>query len=188
MNRSPKPSCSPSYQTAASWNSRAASLPSLYRLHSPRIRCRACASTCSGSRVREGLASISLIRLQISTSQASATSGSAGPSKLATKSLANRALSVSVRARASDLKDSSCAVVIVYAPTAAILQIMHQPGIHNKSRQQGRFAPGPLNSGPCLKRYMSTCGVSYRGKNFHGSQVPSVRESECPHQSCIPTG
>ena len=23
----------------------------------------------------------------------------------------------------------------------------------NKSRQQGRFAPGPLNSGPCLKRY-----------------------------------
>ena len=28
MNRSPKPSCSRSYQTAASWNSRAASLPS----------------------------------------------------------------------------------------------------------------------------------------------------------------
>ncbi len=26
----------------------------------------------------------------------------------------------------------------------------------NKSRQQGRFAPGPLNSGPCLKRYVTT--------------------------------
>ena len=24
---------------------------------------------------------------------------------------------------------------------------------NNKSRQLGRFAPGPLNSGPCLKRY-----------------------------------
>ena len=24
---------------------------------------------------------------------------------------------------------------------------------HNKTRQQGRFAPGPLYSGPCLKRY-----------------------------------
>ena len=24
---------------------------------------------------------------------------------------------------------------------------------HNKSRQQGRFAPGPLYSGPCMKRY-----------------------------------
>jgi len=23
---------------------------------------------------------------------------------------------------------------------------------YNKARQQGRFAPGPLNSGPCLKR------------------------------------
>ena len=36
------------------------------------------------------------------------------------------------------------------------VRVMH----HNKSRQHGRFAPGPLNSGPCLKRYVA----SFRGR------------------------
>jgi hypothetical protein len=125
-----------------------------YRFHLPLMRCLACASTCSGSRVRAGLASISLILLHTSRSQASARPESAGPSKLATKSLAKRARSVSESDNASALSVSSCAVVISTTSTATILQIMYQAGIHNKSRQQGRFAPGRRNRRPCFRRYV----------------------------------
>ena len=124
----------------------------LYGFHSPCMRRLACASNCSGSRIRSGLASISLILLHISKSQASARPGSAAPSKLATKSLAKRARSVSDSAKASSLTVSSYAVGIISASTATILKIMYQSGIHNRSRLQGRFVPGPLYSGPSLKR------------------------------------
>lgn len=84
----------------------------LYRFYSSCMRRLACASTCLDSTVRLGLASISLILWQISTSQTSASPGSAGPSKLATKSLAKRARSISDEANASLLTVSSCTVVI----------------------------------------------------------------------------
>jgi hypothetical protein len=97
-----------------------------YLFHLPRNRALALVRTCSVSTKELGLASISLILPHISTSQASESPDSEGPSKLATRSLANLARSDSERAKTSDRNDSSCAVVILNPIATVPNLIMHQ--------------------------------------------------------------
>ena len=47
-------------------------------------------------------------------------------------------------------------------------------GTPNKSRQQGRFAPGPLNSGPCLKRY------AYKSDRVYAQKMQLVKSKPNP--------
>jgi hypothetical protein len=84
----------------------------LYLQNQTPIRDFALERTSSRSRESAFPDSISLIRRQISMSHASAISPSIGPSRLATKSLANLARSLSDRVIAAFLRASSSAVLI----------------------------------------------------------------------------
>lgn len=108
-------------------------------LHLLPIRAFARAKTSPVSRSKVGSFSISLILRHISTSQASDKFESLGPSRLATRSLANFARSASERASASDRSVSNCAVVMFSPQTGGLLQIMHHTGTHNKTRQCARY-------------------------------------------------
>ena len=104
-------------------------------LHLLPIRTFARAKTSSVSRSKVESFSISLILPHISTSQASDKFESLGPSRLATRSLANFARSASERASASDRSVSNCAVVMFSPHTGGILQIMHHTVTHNKRQR-----------------------------------------------------
>ena len=89
--------------------------------------------TSSGSSKLASPASISLIRRQSSISQARAASISAGPSRLATNSLARSARSVSGKERASLLTDSSRLGVLIWRSTGNLgFKILFGLQSHNK--------------------------------------------------------
>ncbi len=104
---------------------------------------------------------ISLILRQISLSHATATSASAGPSRLATTSLANCARSTSVSSSAAVRKLSSSAVFKSVLPSVFNPQMWHQYSIRKKAKHLGPGKLGPdllsgasrLHFGPSWQRY-----------------------------------
>ncbi len=105
--RAPSPESPFSYQAADSSSSWAASLlTSTTKTNPYPIRARVRARTSSTSSSWAFPLSTSLMRRQSSMSQASATSSSAGPSRLAIRSLASFARSASESARAASLRAS----------------------------------------------------------------------------------
>jgi hypothetical protein len=110
--------------------------PNFHSQSSMRALARAKTSVVSNSEV--GSASSSLILRQISISHAWALSLSTGPSKLATKSLANLARSVTESAITLVLSISSWAVII-FSGFLKARQIMLQTATHNKALQYAPF-------------------------------------------------
>jgi hypothetical protein len=130
----------------------------IYVQNQPLMRALARARTSSTSSSSAFPDSISLIRRQISISQASATSCSAGPSRLATKSLANFARSLSERVMAASLRASSSTVRILCSARVGNKEMMQKDIPHNKGSHSdaNAYAPPSLRHWRrCCQRYVS---------------------------------